>query len=43
MEIPGVIAIIFPKFPVLKEWAYAGFFFAMPGAIYSPITCRRWR
>jgi len=31
----GVIAILIPKFPVLKEWAYAGFFFAMSGAIFS--------
>ena len=25
----GVIAILVPKFPLVKEWAYAGFFFAM--------------
>ncbi|MBX2953813.1 MAG: DoxX family protein [Leadbetterella sp.] len=31
----GVIAILIPKFPLLKEWAYAGFFFAMTGAIFS--------
>jgi len=31
----GVIAVLIPKFPVLKEWAYAGFFFAMSGAIFS--------
>ena len=31
----GVIAILVPKFPLLKEWAYAGFFFAMSGAIFS--------
>ncbi len=31
----GVIAVLIPKFPVLKEWAYAGFFFAMSGAIVS--------
>lgn len=31
----GVIAILIPKFPVLKEWAYAGFFFAMSGAVFS--------
>ena len=34
-EILGVIAVLIPKFPVLKEWAYAGFFFAMSGAIFS--------
>jgi uncharacterized membrane protein YphA (DoxX/SURF4 family) len=31
----GVIAILIPKFPLLKEWAYAGFFFAMSGAVFS--------
>ena len=31
----GVIAILVPKFPLLKEWAYAGFFFAMSGALFS--------
>ncbi|OXA77334.1 DoxX-like family protein [Flavobacterium aquidurense] len=31
----GVVAILLPKFPLLKEWAYAGFFFAMSGAIVS--------
>lgn len=34
-KILGVIAIIIPKFPLVKEWAYAGFFFAMSGAIFS--------
>jgi hypothetical protein len=31
----GVVAILVPKFPIVKEWAYAGFFFAMSGAIFS--------
>lgn len=31
----GVIAILVPKFPLVKEWAYAGFFFAMSGAAIS--------
>jgi len=31
----GVIAVLVPKFPLLKEWAYAGFFFAMSGAVFS--------
>jgi uncharacterized membrane protein YphA (DoxX/SURF4 family) len=31
----GVIAILIPRFPLLKEWAYAGFFFVMSGAIVS--------
>jgi hypothetical protein len=34
----GTIAVLVPKFPVLKEWAYAGFFFAMSGAIFSHIA-----
>jgi hypothetical protein len=34
-KVLGVIAILFPKFPLLKEWAYAGFFFAMSGAVIS--------
>ena len=37
-KILGVIAVLVPKFPRLKEWAYAGFFFAMSGAIFSHIT-----
>jgi uncharacterized membrane protein YphA (DoxX/SURF4 family) len=34
-KILGVIAILIPKFPLLKEWTYAGFFFVMTGAIFS--------
>lgn len=34
----GVIAILIPGFALLKEWAYAGFFFAMSGAIVSHIA-----
>lgn len=34
-KILGVITILVPNFPVLKEWAYAGFFFAMSGAAIS--------
>ena len=37
-KILGVIALLIPKFPLLKEWAYAGFFFLMTGAIYSHIA-----
>ncbi len=35
----GVVAVLIPKFPLLKEWAYAGFFFAMSGAIFSHLIC----
>ncbi len=34
----GVIAILVPKLPILKEWAYAGFFFSMSGAIVSHLA-----
>lgn len=34
----GVIAILIPRFPLVKEWAYAGFFFAMSGAFISHLT-----
>jgi hypothetical protein len=37
-KILGAVAVLIPKFPVLKEWAYAGFFFAMSGAIFSHIA-----
>jgi hypothetical protein len=34
-KILGVIVILLPGFKLLKEWAYAGFFFAMSGALLS--------
>lgn len=34
-KILGVIAILIPKFTLVKEWAYAGFFFVMSGAMIS--------
>ena len=37
-KILGVIAVLIPKFPLLKEWAYAGFFFIMSGAMISHIA-----
>ena len=37
-KILGVVALLIPKFPLLKEWAYAGFFFAMSGAVFSHIA-----
>lgn len=37
-KILGVIAVLIPKFPLLKEWAYAGFFFTMSGAIFSHVA-----
>ncbi|HEX6193751.1 MAG TPA: DoxX family protein [Chitinophagaceae bacterium] len=37
-KILGVVAVLIPKNLVLKEWAYAGFFFSMSGAVYSHIV-----
>lgn len=37
-KILGVVAILVPRFPLVKEWAYAGFFFAMSGAFVSHIV-----
>lgn len=34
----GTVAVLIPGFPLLKEWAYAGFFFVMTGAIFSHLT-----
>lgn len=37
-KILGVIAILLPGFNLVKEWAYAGFFFVMSGAVFSHIA-----
>jgi hypothetical protein len=37
-KILGVTVVLMPRFPLLKEWAYAGFFFAMSGAIISHLS-----
>ena len=34
-KILGAIAILVPRFPRLKEWAYAGIFFDLTGAVAS--------
>lgn len=34
----AIIAILIPKFPLVKEWAYAGIFFAMTGASISQMA-----
>jgi len=34
-KILGIIAILVPGFPRIKEWAYAGFAFDLIGATYS--------
>ena len=38
LKILGVVVLLMPKFPLLKEWVYAGFFFLMLGAIYSHLV-----
>lgn len=37
-KILGVAAILAPRLPRLKEWAYAGFFFVASGAFVSHLT-----
>ena len=34
----GVIAILVPGYPKIKEWAYAGLFFVMTGAFISHLA-----
>ena len=34
----GVTALLIPGFALVKEWVYAGFFFAMSGAVFSHIA-----
>jgi len=34
-KIAGVIVLLLPKWPRLKEWAYAGFFIDVIGAFWS--------
>lgn len=37
-KVLAIIAILVPKFPLVKEWAYAGVFFVMTGASVSHIA-----
>jgi uncharacterized membrane protein len=37
-KVLGVIAILVPRQKLLKEWAYAGFFFLMTGALISHLA-----
>ena len=42
-RILGAIAILLPRFPLLKEWAYAGIFFDLTGAaVASAATGLPW-
>ena len=37
-KVLGLIAILVPRFPRLKEWAYAGLTFDLIGALYSHLS-----
>ena len=37
-KIAGVIVLLMPELKLLKEWAYAGFFFLMTGALISHLA-----
>jgi uncharacterized membrane protein YphA (DoxX/SURF4 family) len=37
-KILGIIALLVPGFPRIKEWAYAGFTFDLIGAIFSILS-----
>ena len=37
-KILGIIALLVPGYPRIKEWAYAGFFFDLVGATYSGLA-----
>ena len=37
-KILGVVAILVNNFTLVKEWAYAGFFFMMSGALFSHLV-----
>lgn len=34
----GIIALLVPGYPRIKEWAYAGMFFDLTGAVYSGLS-----
>lgn len=34
----GVAAVLLPGLPLVKEWAYAGFFFVSTGAVFSHLS-----
>jgi uncharacterized membrane protein len=38
-KVLGTIALLVPRFPRVKEWAYAGIFFNMTGAAISHAAC----
>ena len=38
----GAVALVAPVFPVVREWAYAGFTFDYTGAFVSHCICREF-
>jgi len=38
LKVLGIIAILIPGYPRIKEWAYAGFAYDLFGAVYSQIA-----
>lgn len=43
VKVLGVIAILIPGFPRIKEWAYAGLFFDLIAATYSIIAATQFQ
>lgn len=39
-KVLAIVAILAPRFPRLKEWAYAGILFNMIGATVSHVACK---
>jgi len=37
-KVVGIVAILIPGYGLLKEWAYAGFFFLLTGGVVSHIV-----
>ena len=37
-KVLGVVAVLIPRYPLLKEWAYAGFVFLTTGAAFSHLA-----
>jgi len=42
-KVLGAIVLVAPRFPRLKEWAYAGIFFELTGAAASQAIRGNWR
>ena len=38
-KVLAVITLLLPNFKLVKEWAYAGLFFTMTGALFSHLAC----